>query len=79
MNVSLTPELERYVKKKVASGLYRTASEVVRDSLQMLREREKSLGRDIAAGFADADAGRLAPLNATATLARVRKERASKR
>jgi antitoxin ParD1/3/4 len=31
MNVSLTPELERYINKKIESGLYQTASEVVRE------------------------------------------------
>ena len=29
LNLSLTPELDRYVAPKVASGRYRTASEVV--------------------------------------------------
>ena len=29
MNVSLTPELERYINQKIESGLYQTASEVV--------------------------------------------------
>jgi antitoxin ParD1/3/4 len=40
MNVSLTPELERLVNEKVASGLYQTASEVVREALRLLRERD---------------------------------------
>ena len=34
MNVSLTKELERVVVKKVKSGLYNNASEVVRDALR---------------------------------------------
>ena len=34
MNVSLTKELERVVDKKVKSGLYNNASEVVRDALR---------------------------------------------
>ena len=40
MNVSLTPELERLVKEKVESGLYQTASEVVREALRLLKERD---------------------------------------
>ena len=40
MNVSLTPELERMVQEKVASGLYQTASEVVREGLRLLKERD---------------------------------------
>jgi antitoxin ParD1/3/4 len=38
MNVSLTPELEKFVAKEVESGLYQTASEVVRAGLRRLRE-----------------------------------------
>ena len=41
MNVSLTPELERSVAEKVASGRYRTASEVVRAALRLLEKEEK--------------------------------------
>jgi antitoxin ParD1/3/4 len=38
MNVSLTPELEKFVEKEVTSGLYQTASEVVRAGLRRLKE-----------------------------------------
>lgn len=41
MNVSLTSELEKLVNAKVASGLYQTSSEVVRDALRLLRERDE--------------------------------------
>lgn len=54
MNVSLTPELEQLVNQKVSSGLYQTASEVVREGLRLLIERDQrteSLRRDIRAGF----------------------------
>lgn len=40
MNVSLTPTLERFVRRKVASGLYNNASEVVREALRLLVERD---------------------------------------
>ena len=40
MNVSLTPELERSVAERVASGRYRTASEVVRAALRLLDKEE---------------------------------------
>ena len=40
MNVSLPPELEKLVQEKVASGLYQTASEVVREGLRLLKERD---------------------------------------
>lgn len=36
MNVSLTPELEKFVSAKVESGRYTSASEVVREALRLL-------------------------------------------
>jgi antitoxin ParD1/3/4 len=54
MNVSLTPELERLVKESVESGLYQTASEVVREALRLLKERDQAreqLRADVQAGF----------------------------
>jgi len=42
MNVSLTPELEKFVSDKVASGRYTSASEVVREALRVLEREEKS-------------------------------------
>jgi antitoxin ParD1/3/4 len=41
MNVSLTPELERLIRQRVESGLYTSASEVVREALRLLEERDK--------------------------------------
>ena len=41
MNVSLTPELERFVQAKVQSGRYTSASEVVREALRLLEEHEQ--------------------------------------
>jgi antitoxin ParD1/3/4 len=82
MNISLTPELEDYVTQKVESGLYQTASEVIREALRMLREREELRGkrledlrREIAVGLEQANQGKLAPLDARGTLAKVRKRR----
>ena len=42
MNVSLTPELEKFVAGKVKSGRYTSASEVVREALRLLEREEKS-------------------------------------
>jgi antitoxin ParD1/3/4 len=41
MNVSLTPELERLVQRKVKSGEYQTASEVIREGLRLIKERDR--------------------------------------
>jgi len=40
MNISLTPDLEHYIQEKVNSGLYTSASEVVRESLRLLHTYE---------------------------------------
>jgi antitoxin ParD1/3/4 len=42
MNVSLTPELEKFVNAKVDSGRYNSASEVVREALRLLEEHEQA-------------------------------------
>ena len=42
LNVSLTPVLRKYVQSKVSSGRYESASEVVRDGLRALQEREQA-------------------------------------
>jgi antitoxin ParD1/3/4 len=41
MNVSLTKELEKFIQRKVASGRYTSASEVVREALRLLEQQEK--------------------------------------
>jgi antitoxin ParD1/3/4 len=41
MNINLTPQLEEMVKKKVASGLYSSASEVVREALRLMEEQDQ--------------------------------------
>ncbi|MGE3275199.1 MAG: type II toxin-antitoxin system ParD family antitoxin [Vicinamibacterales bacterium] len=54
MNVSLTPELEQLVNDKVKSGFYQTASEVVREALRLLNERDRERERlraDVQAGL----------------------------
>jgi putative addiction module CopG family antidote len=45
MNVSLTSELEELVNEKVRSGLYQTASEVVREALRLLKQRDDEVRR----------------------------------
>ena len=44
MNINLTPQLEDLVRQKVASGLYTSASEVVREALRLMDEKDRLLG-----------------------------------
>jgi antitoxin ParD1/3/4 len=64
MNVSLTPELEKYIQKQVASERYQTASEVVRQAIRMMQQGEayekaklEALRQDIQIGLDQLDRG----------------------
>ena len=48
MNVSLTPELEKFVSTKVESGRYNSASEVVREALRLLEEHDRARATQLA-------------------------------
>jgi antitoxin ParD1/3/4 len=65
MNVSLTAELEQLVNEKVASGMYHSASEVIREGLRLLKERDElrrvqmdEVRRDVMLGVEQVRAGR---------------------
>ncbi len=64
MNVSLTQELETLVKDKVRSGMYHSASEVIRAGLRLLKDQDQlyqirlaELRKEIAIGVEQADRG----------------------
>jgi antitoxin ParD1/3/4 len=40
MNINLTPHLEDIVRKKVASGSYASASEVIREALRLMEAQD---------------------------------------
>jgi antitoxin ParD1/3/4 len=65
MNVSLTPALEKLVQQKVETGRYGSASEVIREALRLMEERDQmqalykdEIRKKIAAGMASLRAGR---------------------
>lgn len=41
MNISLTPELEQYIKSQVDSGKYTSADEVIFAGISLLKERDR--------------------------------------
>jgi antitoxin ParD1/3/4 len=41
MNINLTPQLEEMVRQKVSSGLYTSASEVIREALRLMEEQDR--------------------------------------
>jgi len=83
MNVSLTPQLEELVKRKVESGLYGSASEVMREALRLLDEHDRlrtmrleELRAEIQKGM---DSGESTPLDIAAIQAPCRKRLAAER
>lgn len=40
-NIALSPKLDRFIQGKIDSGRYQSASEVVREGLRLLEEREQ--------------------------------------
>jgi antitoxin ParD1/3/4 len=66
MNVSLTQELEKFIRTKVGSGYFQNASEVVRSALRLMKEKDLEreqqtawLQREVDRGWNEAEAGNL--------------------
>jgi len=85
MNVSLTNELENFVGSMVASGMYYSASEVVRDGLRLLKASEDlkksklaTLREDVLVGYDQAKRGESRPLDIEDIAARGQKHLESK-
>lgn len=80
MNVSLTPELEKLVNERVRSGMYSSASEVVREALRLLNEQEEvrrrrleELRKEIQIGLDQVNRGEGVPLDIPKIKSRLRK------
>jgi antitoxin ParD1/3/4 len=64
ISAELGQQLENYVNRLVASGRYHSKSEVLREGVRLLQERElrlATLEEALARGLEDADAGRMKP------------------
>ncbi len=81
MDLALNPELDAFVRQRVASGEFADESEVVAAGLRLLRRRAErrrrldALRRLVQVGVDQSDRGEVAPLDAAATLRRVRSRR----
>ena len=71
MNVSLTPKLEDLLKRKVETGMYNSVSEVVREALRLMEDRDNAnasklntLRQEINKGIVSLDRGEGRPLDA---------------
>ncbi|HXP79940.1 MAG TPA: type II toxin-antitoxin system ParD family antitoxin [Verrucomicrobiae bacterium] len=72
-NVSLTDELDRFVAKKVKTGRYENASEVVRAGLRTLEREEQQYEAKLAALKAAIDEGDSSGVAEGNVIGRVRK------
>jgi antitoxin ParD1/3/4 len=84
MNVNLGPVFDQFVTELVGTGLYQSQSEVVREGLRLLKEREQmkqlriaELRREIGLGAEQADRGELRP--GAAVFQRLRRKSAKRR
>ena len=53
MNISTTPELEKFVQQEVKTGLYQSASEVIRAALRRLKEDKEHKPRFLVSSKAE--------------------------
>ncbi len=84
MNISLTKELEELVQRKVESGRYTSASEVVRAGLRLLEQEDElretrlaAVRAEVRASIDQAERGEL--VDGEEAMARVKKRAAAKK
>ena len=84
MNISLTEELEELVQRKVESGRYTSASEVIRAGLRLLEQEDElretrlaAVRAEVQAGIGQAERGEL--VDGEEAMARVKKRAAAKK
>ncbi|HMW89555.1 MAG TPA: type II toxin-antitoxin system ParD family antitoxin [Candidatus Obscuribacter sp.] len=85
MNVSLSPELELLIEQKVKSGMYNSASEVIRAGLRLLQEQDelrairlRELQREVQKGLEQIDRGEVVDADEVFNELRKRKPKGKK-
>jgi antitoxin ParD1/3/4 len=80
MNANLGPVFENFVTELLESGLYQSQSEIIREGLRLLKEREDlkrlrlaDLRKEIALGSQQADRGEF--LDGPSTFRQIRRRR----
>jgi len=83
MNANLGPALQNFVSELLESGLYQSQSEVIREGLRLLKEREdlkrlrlSELRKEIALGSQQADRGEF--LDGPLTFRQIRRRRSAR-
>jgi len=84
MNVNLGTVFDQFVADLLKSGMYQTQSEIVREGLRLLKEREElkqlrlaELRKEIAIGSTEADRGEF--VDGEETIASIRKRSAERK
>ncbi len=63
MTVELGSKLEQFVTELIENGRYQSKSEVLREGIRLIQDREAALDAALARGMADVDAGRVKPID----------------
>jgi antitoxin ParD1/3/4 len=86
MNVSITPEIQEYIRDKIQTGQFSSADEAVNALLAMVREQERmtpdeleDLRRELDPAIAEADRGEFVEFTAEDIIAEGRAKLAKKR
>lgn len=80
-SANLGQHLEQYVSELIKNGRYQSRSEVLREGVRLVEEREKrlvALDASIARGLADAEAGRVASVRDVADALAAKYQRMAK-
>lgn len=78
MTISLTPALDALVAQKLATGLYESPGEVVREALRQMVARDSSLEwlrQEAATGFEQLERGEFVEMDREAFMDRFRERR----